>query len=122
MEHLAEQFKALADPTRLRVLRLLLHGELCICDLMASLALPQSTISRHMAVLKRAGWATGRRGGKWVYYSLAAPQGLVAESLLPVLGAVLPELPETRDDESRYQAHMQTKSSATCGDGHGVSS
>jgi len=65
-----ELFKGLAEPTRLRIVVLLLERELCVCDLMAVLRLPQSTISRHMSRLKAAGLARDRRDGKWVYYRL----------------------------------------------------
>jgi len=65
-----ELFKGLADPTRLRIVVLLLERELCVCDLMAVLRLPQSTVSRHMAQLKNAGLVLDRRDGKWVHYRL----------------------------------------------------
>lgn len=64
-------FKGLADPTRLRVTMLLLDVELCVCDLMAILKMPQSTVSRHMSRLKSAGIVVDRRAGKWVHYRLA---------------------------------------------------
>jgi ArsR family transcriptional regulator, arsenate/arsenite/antimonite-responsive transcriptional repressor len=70
MPDTVEVFKGLSDRTRLRITTLLTHGELCVCDLMEILALPQSTISRHMARLKSAGIVQDRRAGKWVYYSL----------------------------------------------------
>jgi len=65
-----ETFKGLADPTRLRIIALLLEQELCVCDLMSVLKLPQSTVSRHMIRLKSAGLVTDRRAGKWVHYRL----------------------------------------------------
>lgn len=63
-------FKAIADETRLRIILILLRAdkELCICDLMDILELPQYTISRHMKELKNAGLASGKRRGKFVYY------------------------------------------------------
>ncbi|MDD3312625.1 metalloregulator ArsR/SmtB family transcription factor, partial [Pseudodesulfovibrio sp.] len=67
MERLANRLKGLGDPTRLRALALLAGGELCVCHLMAALELPQSTVSRHMAFLRRGGWVESRRRGKWVY-------------------------------------------------------
>ena len=68
METLATQFKSLSDATRLRILNLLAGGELCVCDLMAVLGLPQSTISRHLAYLRKHGWVDARRSGKWMHY------------------------------------------------------
>ena len=67
----AQLFKALGDPTRLRMLNLLQHGELCVCDIMAVLDLPQSTASRHLGYLRNAGWLSARRQNKWIYYRLA---------------------------------------------------
>ena len=64
-------FKVLGDPTRLRIAVLLLERELCVCDILAVLRLPQSTVSRHMARLRSAGVVTDRREGKWVHYQLA---------------------------------------------------
>ena len=64
-------FKALADRTRLRILGLLLAGEVCVCDLQDSLRSPQSKVSRHLAYLRRAGLVDTRREGLWVHYRLA---------------------------------------------------
>ena len=66
-----ELFKGIADPTRLRIAVLLLERELCVCDLMAVLQLPQSTVSRHMGRMKSAGLVVDRREDKWVHYCLA---------------------------------------------------
>ena len=70
MKNEAGIFKALADETRLRILLLLLDGELCVCEIIAALELPQSTVSRHLAYLKRTGWVSDRKQGVWMYYRL----------------------------------------------------
>ncbi len=71
MKQSVQLFKALADETRLRILALLLaEGELCVCDLIAALKLPQSTISRHLAILRKTGWVNDRRCGLWIYYKI----------------------------------------------------
>lgn len=69
--HPENLFKGLADPTRLRIAMLLLDTELCVCDLMAVLKLPQSTVSRHMGRMKTSEVVVDRRYGKWVHYRLA---------------------------------------------------
>ena len=66
-------FKALGDPTRLRIVKLLEGGELCVCQLMAVLKMGQSRISRHLAILKEAGLIVDNRKGKWVHYRLCCP-------------------------------------------------
>ncbi len=65
-----ELFRGLSEPIRLRIAILLLDQELCVCDLMAVLKLPQSTISRHMSRMKSMGLVIDRRNGKWVHYRL----------------------------------------------------
>ncbi len=64
-------FKALGDETRLRIVALLSHGELCVCHLEAALNLTQPTASRHLALLRNADVVETRRDGSWVYYRLA---------------------------------------------------
>jgi ArsR family transcriptional regulator len=64
-------FKALADQTRLRVLGLLLTGEVCVCHIHESLKIPQPKASRHLAYLRRAGLVETRREGLWIHYRLA---------------------------------------------------
>jgi ArsR family transcriptional regulator len=64
-------FRALADDTRLRILNLLLQGEVCVCDLVAALRSPQPTISRHLMYLRKVGLVTARKDGVWNYYQLA---------------------------------------------------
>jgi ArsR family transcriptional regulator, arsenate/arsenite/antimonite-responsive transcriptional repressor len=64
-------FKALADATRLRILGLLLSGEVCVCHIHEALRIPQSKASRHLAYLRRSGLVTARRAGTWMHYRLA---------------------------------------------------
>ena len=64
-------FKALADATRLRILGLLLTGEVCVCDIHESLKIPQPKASRHLAYLRRAGLVETRREGLWIHYRMA---------------------------------------------------
>ena len=74
-------FKALADETRLRILGLLLSGEVCVCDIHESLKIPQPKASRHLAYLRRSGLVETRREGLWIHYRLARPAD-------PVIGAI----------------------------------
>jgi ArsR family transcriptional regulator len=70
MDTLLNIFKALSDETRLRILKLLEHGELCVCDIVAALDMIQPNVSFHMGVLKDAGIIKDRRQGKWIHYSI----------------------------------------------------
>jgi len=67
-------FKALADETRLRILKLLEVREMCVCEVMVALGLTQPTASHHLGILERAGLARDRKEGKWVFYSIANPK------------------------------------------------
>jgi ArsR family transcriptional regulator len=67
-----EIFKALGDETRLRLINLLLQADedLCVCEMVDALELPQYQISKHLTILKNAGWLQASRRGTWVYYRL----------------------------------------------------
>lgn len=71
--HIADRLKALADPTRLRLLHLMEDGELCVGDLAESVTGTQANVSKHLAVLRNAGWVRARRAGMNVCYSLTDP-------------------------------------------------
>ena len=64
-------FKALADATRLRILTLVVEGEVCVCEIHDSLRLPQPAVSRHLAYLRRTGLVEARREATWMHYRLA---------------------------------------------------
>lgn len=114
MEHLAQSFKGLSEPIRLRAIRLLAHGELCICDLMNGLDRPQSTMSRHMSFLKNSGWVTSQRKGQWVYYSLASPSSELQAMVLQILENNLPAMAEAEQDYVRLMNFLETKPKDAC--------
>lgn len=72
---LDELLRAAADLTRLRILNLLRHGSVCVCDLQRVLELAQPKVSRHLAVLRHAGLVSDIRNGNRVMYSLAPADG-----------------------------------------------
>ena len=82
LESLESLFKALADRTRLRILSLLQAGEICVCDIHGSLDLPQPTVSRHLAYLRKTGLVSGRKDGLWVHYRLAPLPYAVAQTVV----------------------------------------
>jgi DNA-binding transcriptional ArsR family regulator len=71
MEPFILQAKAISDPTRIRMLKLLEGGELCVCEIMEVLGLVQSTASKHLNILKMSGLVESRKGGTWSYYRLS---------------------------------------------------
>ena len=94
-------FRAFSDRTRLRILHLLLQGELCVCDLVAILRVPQPTASRHLSYLRRAGLVRVRQERSWKYYSLAEPRNSFHAMLLECLDTCFAEVPELGRDTAR---------------------
>ena len=81
----ANLFKSLSEPVRLRILHLILQqGELCVCDIVATLEQSQSVVSRHLAYLRNSGLVNTRREGVWVYYQ-AAPNTAFITQLMAML-------------------------------------
>ena len=116
MQTTVEMFKSLADETRLRLLVLLQGGnEYCVCDLMQALDMPQSTVSRHLAYLKRNGWLQGRREGVWMYYSLNKAMDALLQTQLLLVVSKLADSAQCRTDRQRLAAHLQNKGAHTCG-------
>ena len=114
MKTTAHLFKALSETIRLRILALLIEGERCVCDLMAVLDLPQSTVSRHLATLRNAGWIKGRRQGLWMYYRLTGEENPVQQQTLELLRRELVALPQGKTDQEALAAYLATKTEATC--------
>jgi ArsR family transcriptional regulator len=96
-------FKAFADETRLRILHLLTRGELCVCDIVETLRLPQPRVSRHLAYLRGAGLVRVRRDGLWKHYSLAETKGRFHRSLLSCLRGCFSEADVLRRDAERLK-------------------
>lgn len=110
MNHLAQTLKALSDPIRLRIILLLqAEGELCVCDLMAVLKLPQSTVSRHLAYLKRSCWVDIRREGVWMHYALSRESCDICKEILAILQKHAGGLREAAADRNRLAEFLKTK-------------
>ncbi len=110
--NLATVFRALSDRTRLRILNLLQAGELCVCDLVDVLDVPQPTASRHLAYLRKAGLVLARKEGLWHYYRLSPCTSEFHEKLLECLGACV-----MVDSELTLDRHkLQNSNCRTCCD------
>lgn len=102
METEALVFKALSDPTRLRVAALLAAtGEVCVCNLADALQAQGFKISKHLAVLRAAGVVEARREGTWMYYRLAAPRSGLQRRLFEALRRELKEHATVKADLAR---------------------
>jgi ArsR family transcriptional regulator len=102
LDEMETMFKALADPTRLRILGLLLTGEVCVCHIHDSLKIPQPKTSRHLAYLRKAGIVEADKRGLWVYYKLA-PQTALAQTLLDAARHCVSHLPTAQHDAKRLE-------------------
>ena len=96
-------FKALADETRLRILGLLLGGEVCVCHIHESLRISQPKASRHLAYLRRAGLVETRRDGLWVHYRLADSPDPVVATVRQAVAHALGHLDGIHRDAERLQ-------------------
>jgi ArsR family transcriptional regulator, arsenate/arsenite/antimonite-responsive transcriptional repressor len=97
-------FRALADPTRLRLLNLIADREICVCYFVEILRISQPKVSRHLAYLRRAGIVASRREGKWMHYRLVAPKDEAAASILRETLTHLKKKPEMRRDIARLSS------------------
>jgi len=101
MDAVEETYKALADRTRLRILALLMDGEVCVCDIHDTLRLPQPTASRHLAYLRRAGLVEARRDGTWMHYRLADLDPVVRE-IVQTAGHAMSHVAGMERDRQRF--------------------
>jgi len=70
MKDFTKVMKALRDPNRVKIVKMLQHGELCVCEIQAALGVSQPTVSKHVKMLEEAGLLHSRKDGLWVHYSL----------------------------------------------------
>jgi ArsR family transcriptional regulator len=103
IDQLESIFKALGDKTRLRILGLLGNNEVCVCHIHDSLQLPQPTVSRHLAYLRRAGLVDARRDGVWMHYQIARSLDPAARSVLDAAVDALTRVPTTTKDRKHFQ-------------------
>ena len=96
-------FKALADGTRLRILGLLLTGEVCVCHIHESLRISQTKASRHLAYLRRARLVATRREGLWVHYRLASMSDPIVAMLTDAVTHALTHLDAVKRDAQRLE-------------------
>lgn len=109
---------AVADPSRVRILKLLERGELCVCQITAVLDLAPATISKHLAVLKSSGLVQQRRDGKWIYYRLAEHElNAYARPYLALLKSALADDATIAKDNRLLDQVLRTPIQAICDQG-----
>ena len=107
-------FKGFAEPTRLRILNLLAAGELCVCDLVDVLELPQPMVSRHLAFLRRSGLVTATREWKFAHYRLAEPTNAVHRNLVACLRSCFTGVPSLDAERARAVARVAQRAAEPC--------
>lgn len=108
MKHIVTILKAVADPNRLRIIKLLEHGERCVCEIHAALGMTQPNISKHVRVLKEAGLIEDRKDGMWTRYSLK-PQMKCGTDIVRQIRAWLNDDPAVVRDAKRADAARREK-------------
>ena len=103
VDELENLFKALSDKTRLRILALLGNNEVCVCHLHDSLGLPQPTVSRHLAYLRKSGLVAARRDGVWMHYQLSRSLSPVIHGVVAAAVEALQQLPATTRDRKQFE-------------------
>ena len=109
MQEMLNILKALSEETRLRILKLLERGELCVCDIVSALDMVQPKVSFHLSVLKEAGFLKDRKQGRWTHYSLDDSDFFRRFLLVSVLERIPKEA--VAEDRNRLEEFMQEKPS-----------
>jgi len=107
MRELEQLFKGLADQTRLRILNLLIHGELCVCDIQYVLESSQPNVSRHLTYLKNSGLVLDRREGTRTYYRLAQPKEGVHKLLFGFLRDIFRSSEAMEEDSRKLKSAIE---------------
>lgn len=110
-------FRGVADPTRIRLLNMLAAGELCVCDLVDLTGLPQPTVSRHLAYLRRSGLVVVTRGWKFAHYRLAdpaEPAKAVHAALLALIHEALDRTPSLAAERAAAAAASMVRLATPC--------
>ena len=114
MEGLRGLFSGFADPVRIRILNLLAAGELCVCDLTGILGLPQSSVSRHLAYLRRARLVDTEQKGKFAHYRLAGTRSAIHRNLLHCVRSSFPGIPALRRERARAIHRVRARALEPC--------
>jgi ArsR family transcriptional regulator, arsenate/arsenite/antimonite-responsive transcriptional repressor len=116
MQDVTKFLEAMTDPTRLRLLRLLRRQELCVCELVDTLRMPQYKISRHLRSLRAVGLVEARRDGRWMHYRLGrcGVQARLLQDLLEVLCSHVDKTPLGKQDDSSLERRLAAGKAGWC--------
>ncbi len=114
VEALVTLARAMSDPMRVRILALICGREVCVCELCEVLGARQSTLSTHLAAIRRAGIARARREGRWMHYSLAPAWRARVMAFLALAGPDAGPRGWRSRDEGRLRACQRAGSPGPC--------
>lgn len=103
-------FRALGDDTRWRILRLVMDRALCVCELADILEMPQSSVSSHVQIIRKAGLLESERCGKWTYFRIHSNHF----SLITQIIATFPNSPEHKTDLKKAKARLADRENSCC--------
>lgn len=103
-------FRALADETRWRIIRLVIDRALCVCELADILAMPQSSVSSHVQIIRKAGLLVSERRGKWTYFRIHPKHS----PLLTRIIETFPNSPEHKTDLKKAEARLIDRQNSCC--------
>ncbi len=106
--------KALADPTRIRILALLRPAELCVCEIADALEMSQSTLSTHLQTIRQAGLVSTRKNAKWSYYGLEPAARPMLEALFAHYENALETDQRLKRDRQRVEQRLQLRVNGCC--------
>jgi ArsR family transcriptional regulator len=109
--------KVLGDPTRVRVVAVLRHGDLCVCELVDALGISQSSLSSHLQICRQAGVLTTRKESRWIYYSLSTRYSQLIKCIYTELQLGSDE--QLRRDAKRLKKRLQLREGGRCVVGFG---
>jgi ArsR family transcriptional regulator len=103
-------FRAVADETRWRIVRLVIDQALCVCELAEILGMPQSSASSHVQIIRKAGMLESETCGKWTYFRIAKEQHAFLHALL----RKFPDTAQARDDAAKCEVLLARRKSSCC--------
>jgi ArsR family transcriptional regulator, arsenate/arsenite/antimonite-responsive transcriptional repressor len=118
MLELVSMARALADPTRVRIVAALRNGELCVCELVDALGISQSSLSSHLQICRQSGVVTTRKESRWIYYSLSTRYGSLIERIFSELQTVGQD-EQLRSDTMRLKKRLRMRQGGRCVVGFG---
>jgi DNA-binding transcriptional ArsR family regulator len=114
LDALEKALKAASDGTRLRILKMLEPGSLCVCQIVGALELSQSTVSKHLSILEAAGLVESERRGRWTHYRLRKASTDQGKRILSLLRCCASDDPKVAKDQARVAGDKIQSLAACC--------